>query len=164
MAQFNPNDPRYQRELQTAAARRSMGPSKLERVTTGEIAGRHAGYQLGRQQQFRRLALQSELSKQRHGQALTRADQATTAFGLAERQQGFREKEFDTIIDREKSGLNQTMLMGLLGTGFSALEANRREKILTSQIANQKYRTGLMEDYMMRARAPYGARATEEEQ
>jgi hypothetical protein len=162
VTQFNPNDPRYQRELQTAAARRSMGPSKLERVTTGEIAGRHAGYQLGREQQFRRLALYGDLTGQRHEQALARADQATETFGLAQRQQGFKEKEFKRDLKREKSGLNQTMLMGLLGTGLSTLEANRREKILTSQIANQRYRTGLMEDYMWRAKIGYDP--TEEEQ
>jgi hypothetical protein len=150
MAQFNPEDPRYQREIQKSAAKRSMGPSRLARATTGEIAGRHAGYQLGRQQQFGRLALSDERSKQRHN--------------LRERYQGFKENEFKIGVDREKKGLNQTMLMGLLGTGLSTMEARRREGILTSQIADQRYRTGLMEDYIMRVKAPYGARATEEEQ
>ena len=151
MTQFNAEDPRHQREQQKAAAKRSMGPTKgVARAQIGEISGRHAGYQLGRQQQFRSLALSDRLSRQR--------------YGLAERELDFKKKEFKTDLGREKSGLNQTMLMGLLGTGFSTLEANRREKILTSQIANQRYRTGLMEDYMMRAKAPYGARATEEEQ
>ena len=145
MAQFNPDDPRYQREVQRAAAKRSMGPSRLARVETGETAGRHAGYQLGRQQQFRGLALQSELARQR-------ASQFDRKLGLSTRQQSFRESEFDTDMDRARSGINQTMLMGLLGTGLSVMEGRRREKILQSNIAAQNYRTGLLEDYVNRAR------------
>lgn len=137
MAAFNVDDPRFQREIQRAAAKRSMGPARLERVTTGEITGRHAAHQLGRQQQFRGLALSSELAQQRHGQALVRAGQFDQSFGLAQRGQGFRESEFNTNLDREKSGLNQTMLMGLLGTGLSVMEGRRREGILRSQIAQR---------------------------
>ena len=150
MAAFNADDPRFQREMQRAAAKRSMGPARLERATTGEITGRHAGYQAGRQQQFRSLALSSELSKQRHAQALTRAGQADRSFGLASRRQGFRESEFATNLGREQSGLNQTMLMGLLGSGFSLMEGRRREGIIKSNIATENYRTGILEDYINR--------------
>jgi hypothetical protein len=158
MAQFNPDDPRFQREMQRAAA--NMGPARLARATTGEISGRHAGYQLGRQQQFRGLALSSELAKQQHAQALARASQFDKSFGLATRRQGFRESEFATNLGREKSGLNQTMLMGLLGTGLSVMEGRRREKIMQSQIAEQNYMTGIVEDYINKvnggARLPFG--------
>jgi hypothetical protein len=56
------------------------------------------------------------------------------------------------------------MLMGLLGTGFSALEGHRRQKILRSNIAAEQYRTGLLEDYINRnngSRAmPFGLSGT----
>ena len=157
MAQFNPNDPRYQREIQRASAKRSLGPARLERVTTGEIAGRHAGYQLGRQEQFKGLALASKLAEQQGSQF-----DRTHALNL--QKQGFRESEFATNLGREKSGLNQTMLMGLLGSGYSVYEGQRRAKALQSGIAAQNYRTSLLEDYMFRQVATYGSRATSEEQ
>jgi len=157
MAQFNSNDPRYQREIQKAAAKRSMGPSNLERVTTGEIAGRHAGYQLGRQEQFRQLALRSELSKQ-YGTQFDR----THALNVSK--QNFRESEFADQLSRDKRGLNQTMLMGGLGSAWSVAEGRRREKLMQSEIAERRYGTSLLEDFMFRQAAPYGSRLNWEEQ
>jgi len=154
MAQFNADDPRYQREIQRAAAKRSMGPARLERATTGEIAGRHAGYQLGRQEQFKRLALQSQLSRQQ-------GEQFDKTLGLNTRKQAFREKEFNTNLGREKSGLNQTMLMGLLGTGISEMEARRREKILQSQLAQRNVDRDRLNAYIDSAVARRGGRTDE---
>jgi len=157
MAQFNSNDPRYQREIQKAAAKRSMGPFNLERVTTGEIAGRHAGYQLGRQEQFKQLALRSKLSKQ-YGTQFDR----THALNVSK--QDFREGEFADQLSRDKKGLNQTMLMGGLGSAWSVAEGRRRNKLLQSELAERRYNTSLMNDYMFRQLAPYGSRLTSEEQ
>lgn len=131
MAQFNPDDPRYQREIQRAAAQRSMGPSRLARADVGDIAGRHAGYQLGRQEKFRGLALQSQLSKQydeQFGRGLA-LDQAKLAYATKRSKQDYQ--------DQMKS-LNITMLSGLLGTGMGVMEGRRRETMLRSDIARQQ--------------------------
>jgi len=157
MAAFNAQDPRYQREIQKAAAQASMGPSRLARVTTGEIAQRHAGYQLGRQEQLKGLALQSKLSDQY-------AKQFDKTHALNVSKQRFQESTFKENLSREKKGLNQTMLMGLLGSGYGIYEGRRREKLEQEELAAQRYSQNKFEDFMYSQLAPYGYRATEEEQ
>ena len=157
MAQFNYDDPRYQREIQKAAAKKSMGPGLLSRVTTGEIAGRHAKSQLERQEQLRGLALRSKLSEQY-------ASQFDRTHSLNVDKQKFSDKNFKRNLSQEKTGINQTMLMGLLGAGYSTYEGQRRKKLMEETLATQRYQNSVFEDFMFRQLSPYGSRLTQEEQ
>ncbi len=161
MAAFNAQDPRYQRETQKADAQASMGPSRLARVTTGEIAQRHAGYQLGRQEQFKQLALASKLADQQ-------ASQFDRSHALAQNQLGFAKSEFGEKLSREKKGLTQTMLMGGLGSLYGIHQGRKQEKMLLKAAADQEYRNAKLDSYIteafFRKTAPYGSRLTQEEQ
>ena len=117
MAQFNFEDPRHQREQQKAAAKRGMGPSGLARVGIGAISGKHAGYQLGRQQQFEQLALSKKASELRHILNLA-------SLRNQRRSQNLRERS----IKDERQGLNWTIASGILGSGLGVLEGKRRER------------------------------------
>ena len=144
MAQFNPDDPRHQREQQRAAAKRSMGPSRLARADIGEISGRHAGYQLGRQQQFRHLALYSKLAESAHAANLMRARQTDRGQVLGEQRLAFRRSEFGENLSREKSGLRQTIFSGLAGSAFGVLEGRRRKNLEEQSLKDQQ----LIRDYI----------------
>lgn len=151
---FNRNDPAYQRELQRASAKRSMGPSRLASAVEEDITSRHAQRQEGRKQQFRGLELTRQGLLQQHERALASAGRFDQSFGLAQQRQGFAESEHAVNKGRAESGLSQTMLMGLLGTGYSVLEGRRREGILKANLARENYRTGIMEDYLNKYKEP----------
>ena len=141
MAAFNPKDPRHQREQQRAAAKRSMGPQRLARADVGEISGRHAGYQLGRQQQFRGLALYGDMAKLRHESALAGFENQSRLIGLRE-----------SALRDQKKGLNFSIASGLVGTGLGVLEGKRREKILQRDLADQQLMRTLIETNLNRRR------------
>jgi len=161
MAAFNPSDPRYQQAIQKKESESSMGPSRLSRVTTGEIAGQHAGYQLGRQEQFKQLALASKLADQQ-------ASQFDRSHTLARNQLGFAQSEFGEKLSREKKGLTQTMLMGGLGSLYGIYQGRKQEKMILKAAADQEYRNAKLDSYIteafFRGAAPYGSRLTQEEQ
>jgi len=125
VAQFNPNDPRYQRELQKTAAKRSMGPQRgTLRSAVGQVAGRHAGYQLGRQLQFGRLAQQKQASDISHELNLARLRQTDRSLGMREKQ-----------LASEQSGLNFTLLSGLGQLGLGYYQGREKEKKLRKSTA-----------------------------
>jgi hypothetical protein len=134
VAQFNAEDPRHQREQQKAAAKRSMGPQRLARADIGEISGRHAGYQLGRQQLFGRLGTYGKGRDIAHELALATAKQGDRRLNLLE-----------SNLDRDKKALGLTTGFGLLGMGLSTLEGNKRKKLLEqSGLEQQLFRNRLL--------------------
>ena len=71
-----------------------MGPSRLARADIGGISGRHAGYQLGRQEQFKGLAISSKLTESANAANLMRARQTDGGQALGEQILAFRRSEF----------------------------------------------------------------------
>jgi hypothetical protein len=110
-----------------------MGPQRLARADIGEISGKHAGYQLGRQQLFERLAIYSQLGKSRHELNKAYLRNTDRSLDLGEK----------SLRDQQK-GLNWTIASGLLGTGFGVLEGQRRKKMLEESTKEQQ----LMRDYI----------------
>jgi hypothetical protein len=130
MAQFNPNDPRYQRDQQKAAAKRSMGPQRLARAEVGEISGRHAGYQLGRQQLFERLGIYGKGREQSHELSLAGLKQGDRRLSILE-----------SNLGRDKKALGLTTGFGLLGMGLSDMEGRRRKNLLAQdRLSEQEFR------------------------
>ena len=127
MAQFSFKDPQHQRAQQRAASKRSMGPSRLARTEIGEISGKHANYQLGRQDLFERLSIQSRLADSQH-------KYRTTALGIQDKSLDMQAR----ALDDEDKGLNWTIASGLLGTGLGLIEGRRREALLAKDREERK--------------------------
>ena len=115
MASFNREDPLFQRAQQRASAKRLNGPRTLDR---GRETAVHADYQLGRQLQFERIMQGDKSSKISHDLRMSRISTSGKLLGL-------REDE----LDDQKSGLKWTIASGILGSGLSVLEGQRREKL-----------------------------------
>jgi hypothetical protein len=115
-----------------------MGPSRLARADIGGISGRHAGYQLGRQEQFKGLAISSKLAESAHAANLMRARQTDRGQALGERRLAFQQAEFGKNLRQEKSGLTHTILSGLAGSAFGVMEGRRRKKLEEQSVKDQQ--------------------------
>jgi hypothetical protein len=138
---FNPNDPRYQRELQKARAKRSMGgPVRgVQAAVEGEIGAKHAAYQMGRQMEFQRLGLQSELAK-------NQLDRFKDRLALDKDKLSWRRGAFNDELKDRRLAENIGIVTGLLGAGYSAYEGSRREKLLRKQLELEEARLQEYED------------------
>jgi hypothetical protein len=132
MAQFNANDPQYQRAIQRAAAKAGM---RGNQANTAPIAAQHAKYQLGRQTTFGGLALQQAAQRQAFNQALVRNKQWGQEQGLREAYFGENKSRFYDQMDERKSNLDWTMGLGLATAGLSYLEGKRRQGIMATENA-----------------------------
>jgi hypothetical protein len=137
---FNPKDPRFQREIQKMAARRSMGTGGFDgrgrisgsgvlRSRIGEVTGRHAGHQLGRQQQFVGLAHAARSNEMADAQRLA-------SFAHQGRLTGLGEKK----LSNQKKNFNLSMLLGGAGSIYSMFEGRRRSDILREENRIQNLR------------------------
>jgi hypothetical protein len=102
----------------------------VESVVQGRIAGQHAGYQLGRQEQFKQLALSERAAEMRHAQAMRGYDQAGKSLGLKEARLGFEKQAFSRAMKAEEAALSHGFWRGLMGMGMAAYEGKRRADIL----------------------------------
>jgi hypothetical protein len=121
---FNPDDPRYQREIQRAYAKGGMTGN---RPITEKITAKHAAYQFGRQEQFKGLALDKASRLAAHKFNLARIKQADRAYKLR------KDK-----IDQEEENIDWTIGLGIGQLGYSTLEGMRRKNLLEADVASQK--------------------------
>ena len=137
MASFNYNDPRYQRDIQRAQAK-SNATGNITK--TEAISARHAAYQLGRQEQFKSLALQSGMKKTQHEMNLSRLKQSERAMGLSNERFNLFKRATNDKLDNDKENMDWTIGLGIGQLGYGALEGNRRKKIIESELEqNQKF-------------------------
>ena len=135
MANFNYNDPRYQRDIQRAQAK---GNATGNIAKTEPISARHAAYQLGRQEQFKGLALQSGMKKTQHELNLARLKQSERGLGLSNERFNLFKRATNDRLDRDKENMDWTIGLGLGQLGYGALEGNRRKKIIQSELEQNK--------------------------
>ena len=121
MANFNYNDPRYQRDIQQANAK-ANATGNISR--TEPISARHAAYQLGRQEQFKGLALQSGMKKTQHEMNLARLKQSERGLGLSNERFNLFKRATNDKLDSDKENMNWTIGLGLGQLGYGALEGN----------------------------------------
>ena len=143
MANFNPDDPRYQREIQKAHAKGSMTDN---RPMTERITAKHAAYQLGRQERFKGLALDKAFKKSQHQFNLARIRESNRSYELRKQGYSLGRKVVEDRIDQEKENLDWTIGLGVGGLGYSTLEGHRRKKIVEDDVAQQKEFMGLLKD------------------
>jgi len=134
---FNPNDPRYQRDVQRVAAKKSMGTSAFRgtlRSRLGDVSARHAGYQQGRQLEFGRLAAQRRASLLRHNQGMAGLAHQGRLTGLSE-----------SALKSKKKMLPFQIGLGVAGTIYGTMEGRRRAGLLRAQTAKEDARWDNME-------------------
>ena len=134
MANFNYNDPRYQRDIQKAQAK---GNATGNIPKTKPISARHAQYQLGRQLQFQGLALQSGMKKTQHEMNLARLKQADRREGLRNERFNLYKRATNDRVDTAKDNMDWTIGLGLGQLGYGALEGHRRKKLLDADLARK---------------------------
>ena len=165
MAQFNRDDPRYQRDLQRVRSARSMGPGYKTLTgrranrgvlssAIGEVTGKHAGYQQARQQAFERLAQSKKSSDISYGLNKSRLRYSDKDFKLRER-----------AFDAEREMMPYAIGGGLLSAIGSGYEGYRRSEALKKSTALKERRhqeiIDQMRGYSYKARHPiagYGGR------
>jgi len=135
VANFNYNDPRYQRDIQRAQAK---GNATGNIARTEPISARHAAYQLGRQEQFKGLALQSGMKRTQHEMNLARLKQSERSLGLSNERFNLYKRATNDKLDSDKENMNWTIGLGLGQLGYGALEGNRRKKIIQSELEQNK--------------------------
>ena len=145
MANFNYNDPRYQRDIQRANAK---GNATGNISKTEPISARHAAYQLGRQEQFKGLALQSGMKKTQHELNLARLKQSERGLGLSNERFNLFKRATNDKLDSDKENMDWTIGLGLGQLGYGALEGNRRKKIVQSEL-EQNNKFNLLFEKMM---------------
>jgi hypothetical protein len=140
VANFNRNNPRYQKEIQRAYSKGSMTGN---RPITENITAKHAAYQLGRQERFKSLALDKAFQKSQHEFNLARIKQANRQYQL--RKQGYTlgRKATEDRIKQEKENLDWTIGLGVGQLGYSTLEGRRRQKEIEGDVIRQKEFLGL---------------------
>jgi hypothetical protein len=141
VANFNYDDPRYQRDIQRAQAKASVFGN---RAKTEPISAAHAVHQLGRQEQFKSLALRSGLAKNQHDLNLARLNQSDKMRGLATQRLNLRKRMFKDTMDREEDNMDWTIGFGIANLGIGGIEGMRRKKILQADLAQKEM---FMRDY-----------------
>ena len=134
MANFNYNDPRYQRDIQRAQAK---GNATGNRAKTEPISSRHAGYQLGRQEQFKGLALQKGMKDTQHKMNLARLKQVDRRHGLQNERFNLFKRATNDRLDQAEDNMDWTIGLGLGQLGYGALEGQRRKKVLEADLAQK---------------------------
>ena len=147
MANFNYNDPRYQRDIQRANAK-ANATGNIAR--TEPISARHAAYQLGRQEQFKGLALQSGMKRTQHEMNLARLKQSERALGLSNERFNLFKRATNDKLDRDKENMDWTIGLGLGQLGYGALEGQRRKKMVQSELDQNNKFNALYENMMGR--------------
>ena len=147
MANFNYNDPRYQRDIQRANAKVNA-TGNIAR--TEPISARHAAYQLGRQEQFKGLALQSGMKRTQHEMNLARLKQSERALGLSNERFNLFKRATNDKLDRDKENMDWTIGLGLGQLGYGALEGQRRKKMVQSELDQNNKFNALYENMMGR--------------
>ena len=134
MASFNYNDPRYQRDIQRAQAK---GNATGNIAKTEPISARHAGYQLGRQEQFKGLALQKGMKDTQHKMNLARLKQVDRRHGLQNERFNLFKRATNDRLDQAEDNMDWTIGLGLGQLGYGALEGQRRKKVLEADLAQK---------------------------
>ena len=147
MANFNYNDPRYQRDIQRANAK-ANATGNIAR--TEPISARHAAYQLGRQEQFKGLALQSGMKRTQHEMNLARLKQSERALGLSNERFNLFKRATNDKLDSDKENMDWTIGLGLGQLGYGALEGQRRKKMVQSELDQNNKFNALYENMMGR--------------
>ena len=147
MANFNYNDPRYQRDIQRANAKANATGNIAK---TEPISARHAAYQLGRQEQFKGLALQSGMKRTQHEMNLARLKQSERALGLSNERFNLFKRATNDKLDRDKENMDWTIGLGLGQLGYGALEGQRRKKMVQSELDQNNKFNALYENMMGR--------------
>ena len=145
MASFNYNDPRYQRDIQRAQAK---GNATGNIPRTEPISARHAAYQLGRQVQFRGMAIESGMKKTQHELNMARLKQADRREGLRNERFNLYKRATNDKLDRDKENMDWTVGLGLGQLGYSAIEGHRRKKILEADLAQKDTFMRAYDNYM----------------
>jgi len=158
VANFNYNDPRYQRDIQRANAK-ANATGNIAR--TEPISARHAAYQLGRQEQFKGLALESGMKRTQHEMNLARLKQSERALGLSNERFNLFKRATNDKLDSDKENMDWTIGLGLGQLGYGALEGQRRKKIIQSELEqnnkfNLLYETTMLNMQQDRFNAKYG--------
>lgn len=137
MANFNYNDPRYQRDIQRVNAKANATGNIAK---TEPISARHAAYQLSRQEQFKGLALESGMKRTQHEMNLARLKQSQRALGLSNERFNLFKRATNDKLDRDKENMDWTIGLGLGQLGYGALEGQRRKKMVQSELEqNNKF-------------------------
>jgi len=147
VANFNYNDPRYQRDIQRANAKANATGNIAK---TEPISARHAAYQLGRQEQFKGLALQSGMKRTQHEMNLARLKQSERALGLSNERFNLFKRATNDKLDRDKENMDWTIGLGLGQLGYGALEGQRRKKMVQSELDQNNKFNALYENMMGR--------------
>jgi hypothetical protein len=156
MAGFNRNDPRFQRDLQRRAAKASMSGN---RANISDIVQAHSQFQLGRQEQFKRMDIEQKqrdrsfnLAKERIRQgdlgldlsrervALSRGD-----LGLRQKSLGLAQSRHEQSLEDSDEELKWSIGLGLGGLGFSVAEGRRRKNERLEDLALRKRQTAALE-------------------
>lgn len=153
LPRYNPNDPRYQREIQRVASAGSMSPKRgVLRSRIGEVAARHAGHQLGRQIEFGKLAQANQRALLRDKIASHELAQRERALGLAESGLAFDRYKLGKTLGDQKRALNTSMLMGGGTAILGALEGYRQRKAIEQLVAAQEARSARIDEFYRNAR------------
>ena len=158
MANFNYNDPRYQRDIQRAQAK---GNATGNIARTEPVSARHAAYQLGRQEQFKSLAIQSSLNKTQYDLNLARFKQADRNRGLRNEKFNLFKRATNDKLDSDKENMNWTIGLGIGQLGYGAIEGVRRRKIIESELEqnnrfNMLYERQIGQDIMQKYENTHG--------
>ena len=140
MNQFNPNDPRYQRDIQRMSAQNSMGPKGLTSVLTGNVAAKHAGYQAGRMEQIKSIGLASQMADQNYKMNLIRSAQRDKGLTLSENRLNFEQEFHKEGMKEAQRALKTTIISGLAGAGYSVWEGKQRANKIAEATAKQNQR------------------------